>query len=165
MPHPQHTLSVFTVATTILLSIGCSQQDLRPLTGAPDADAELLTAAESVDGSIQRSRGKFLEMLAEEDRVIIVDFWGPHCPPCRQLAPELEKVVRENSGRVSVVKVDVESAANAPLAKHFGIHAIPEMRVFVNGNPTEVLYGYLSASRITSRIEPSLSTLNVATAE
>jgi len=162
---PRTRVSAFVVANVLLLAIGCVQQDLRPLAGAPDADAELLTAAESADGSVQRYSGNFLEMLADPDRVIIVDFWGPHCPPCRQLAPELEKVVQDNPDSVSVVKVNVESAANAPLAMHFGIHAIPEMRVFVNGEPTEVLYGYMSASRIASRIEPSLRSVNVAAAE
>jgi thioredoxin 1 len=99
------------------------------------------------------------------DGVVVVDFWGPHCPSCRQLAPELEKVALARPQSVSIVKVDVESSNNMDLAMFFGINAIPRLLVFRDGEPVGLLKGYLSASEILHRLEKVIKVAQVTTAE
>ncbi len=140
------------VFSHIVLLPGCEQQVLRRLEAAPDADAELITADAQVEGAIERRSGRFRELVEQSSGLVILDFWGPHCPPCRQLAPELEKVVLGNSATVSVVKVDVEIAQNGPLASYFGIRKLPQMFLFKDGEPIGSLRGFKTASQILDQL-------------
>lgn len=59
---------------------------------------------------------------------VLIDFWGPSCPPCRRLEPELVKLAKEMAGKVKVVKVNVEQ--NRRLPDRFGIRAVPTLILF-----------------------------------
>ncbi len=126
---------------------------------------ELLKGNDTVEGGIDRTFGRFLETIDQLDGVVIVDFWGPHCPPCRQLEPELENVVRARPKSISVVKVDVEASQNRDLALFFGVNAIPQMLVFQDGQPIDGLRGYLSASQILHRLDTAIKAVQVAPVE
>jgi thioredoxin 1 len=62
---------------------------------------------------------------------VLVDFYAQWCPPCRALAPLLERFATENAERVKVVKVD--SDADEDLAATFGIRTIPTLIAFQDG--------------------------------
>jgi thioredoxin 1 len=70
------------------------------------------------------------EVLQHPGRVV-VDFYAQWCPPCRALAPLLERFATENEERVKVVKVD--SDADQDLAATFGIRTIPTLIAFQDG--------------------------------
>ena len=61
---------------------------------------------------------------------VIVDFWAPWCAPCRMVAPTLEKIARENAGKLVVAKVDTDE--NPEWAGKFGVQGIPTI-LFVSG--------------------------------
>lgn len=62
---------------------------------------------------------------------VLVDFWAEWCPPCRSLTPVLEKVVRAESGRVLLAKVDADE--NMKLAGRYQLRGFPTVILFVNG--------------------------------
>jgi thioredoxin 2 len=62
---------------------------------------------------------------------VLVDFWAPWCGPCKMVAPEMNKVAGELTGRVLVAKVNTEAVPG--LAQRFGIDAIPTLAVFSGG--------------------------------
>jgi len=158
--------SSWTIFALILALLpGCEQQPLKPLANAPDADVELLKGNDQIEGGIQHTTGRFLEMIEQLDGVVVVDFWGPHCPSCRQLDPELEKVARARPKSVSIVKVDAEASQNRGLAMFFGINAIPHMLVFKDGEPIGRLQGYLSASQILDRLKKAIKEVQIAAVE
>ena len=61
---------------------------------------------------------------------VIVDFWAPWCGPCKMVAPTLEKLAKENAGKVLIAKVNTEE--NPEWASKYGVQAIPTM-LFVSG--------------------------------
>lgn len=153
------------VALFALLLVGCEQPPLKPLANAPDADAELIQGDDQAEDGLQRTSGQFLTMIAALDGVVIVDFWGPHCPSCRQLDPELETVARAQPNSVSVLKIDAEAPQNRELVTFFRINAIPHMLVFRDGQPVGRLKGYLSAAQILHRLKKVIKAVQVAAAE
>jgi thioredoxin 1 len=70
------------------------------------------------------------EVISQPGRVV-VDFYAQWCPPCRALAPLLERFAAENAERVKVVKVDSDS--DEDLAATFGIRTIPTLIAFQDG--------------------------------
>ena len=139
---------------------GCVEQKYQPLVGAPDGKAEMLAVESEGGQDLEHAKGPFLELVHQPGRVVVVDFWGPHCGPCLHLAPELREIARMYPDRVSVVKVDVESSDNIELAQYFEIHAIPEIRVFVDGQSVGAIHGFATAERIAQNLEPAMALLD-----
>lgn len=55
----------------------------------------------------------------------IVDFYADWCGPCKMVAPVLEELAKEYSGKIMVYKVDTENEQE--LAAVFGIQSIPTL--------------------------------------
>lgn len=62
---------------------------------------------------------------------VLVDFWGDHCPACRQISPILDEIARERAGRLKVVKI--HAADNAAIAARYGVRSMPTVFLFEGG--------------------------------
>ena len=49
--------------------------------------------------------GNFAALVLESDSPSLVDFWGDHCPACRQISPILRELAEEYAGRVRILKI------------------------------------------------------------
>jgi thioredoxin 2 len=88
----------------------------------------------------------FDALVAAAALPVLVDFWATWCPPCRRVAPELEKVARLRAGRGLVVKVDTD--ALAPLSARYAITSVPTLAVFASGREVARTAGALPAAQI-----------------
>jgi thioredoxin 1 len=78
---------------------------------------------------------------------VLVDFWAPWCAPCRALAPSLEEVATELSGRVKVAKLNVDESPE--IAQRYGISSIPTLLVFHGGRVAAQHVGALPKDRLS----------------
>lgn len=82
---------------------------------------------------------------------IVVDFWAEWCGPCRQLAPLLEQLAEENSGRFILAKVNVDQ--EPAIAQAFGVQSIPFVVAVVDGQPAHPFQGVLPEPELRKWLE------------
>ncbi len=83
--------------------------------------------------------GSFESEVLKSEVPVLVDFWAEWCGPCRALAPKLEELAGELSGKVKIVKVNVDENQSTP-AK-FGVRGIPALLLFKGGKEVGQLVG------------------------
>ena len=106
-------------------------------------------ALEQVDGN------GFDAKVKNDPGVVVVDFYGKECAPCKKLLPIVEEVAGEFSGKVKFVKCDIEEAED--VAVGYEVYAVPTLVFFKGGKPVVRITGFQNKERITAQIKPHLS--------
>ncbi len=98
------------------------------------------------------SDNTFEKEVLQSPQPVLVDFYADWCGPCRAIAPIIEEIDRELKDRLKVVKLDVDQ--NPETAMQYGVQSIPTLLIFKNGKEVERLIGYMSKTKLLSKIEP-----------
>ena len=77
--------------------------------------------------------------VLKSSQPVLVDFWAEWCMPCRMLAPTIEKIAKDYSGKVKVGKLDTD--ANRDVAAKYSISAIPTVILFRDGQVAQKFVG------------------------
>jgi len=91
-----------------------------------------------------------LEVLRSAQPVL-VNFSTAKSQTCRKFGPVLEEVAAEYQGRVKVLKVNVD--ANPFLGFWYGIHSIPTLLWFINGEVRAKIVGTASKEAIFTKLK------------
>jgi thioredoxin 1 len=81
---------------------------------------------------------------------VVVDFWAEWCGPCKRLAPLMEEIAQEHTGKLKVVKVDVDH--ESALASKYGIQSIPTLIFFKGGAEVGKHIGLSSKKDLVAKI-------------
>ncbi len=93
----------------------------------------------------------FDQEVLQSDVPVLVDFWGDHCPACRQISPILHELAEERAGSLKVLKV--HAAENATTSARYGVRAMPTVLVFAGGMVRGQLVGARPKSAFVDLLE------------
>jgi thioredoxin 1 len=85
---------------------------------------------------------------------VLVDFWAEWCGPCRMLAPTIDELAIEFSGKAKVGKVNVDQ--NQMIAERYGIRSIPTLILFKNGTIVEQIVGSQTKEALKGKLIKAL---------
>ena len=85
---------------------------------------------------------------------VLVDFWAGWCMPCKMLAPTIDEIAADFSGKVKVVKIDVDS--NQALASKFAVRGIPTLLIINEGREVDRIVGVQPKAAIAAKLNELL---------
>jgi thioredoxin 1 len=91
------------------------------------------------------------EQTVKSYPVVVVDCWAAWCAPCRAIAPIVDELAKQYSGRVVFGKLNVDE--NPETAQRFGIMAIPTLLVMKNAKEVDRVVGALPKNQLEARID------------
>lgn len=97
----------------------------------------------------------FRQEVLEDAGVVLVDFWAEWCMPCRMLGPIIDRIAQAYTGRVKVVKVNVDE--NPLLSPHYDIMAIPTVKIFKAGQELQTIPGLLPEAALRRLLDQALA--------
>lgn len=81
----------------------------------------------------------FERIILQATKPSLVDFYSNGCPPCRMLAPTIDKLAEKYQGQAIISKVNVDTIPE--LASKYGIRGIPAVLFFNDGKEVDQLVG------------------------
>jgi thioredoxin 1 len=99
--------------------------------------------------------GTFDNEVLTAPEPVLVDFSAVWCGPCKMLDPIVEDLANEWSGKVKVVKLDVDHAPG--IAMKYQVLGVPTLMLFVDGETRERITGFQPKDRIVSKLGPHIN--------
>ncbi|MGH7860342.1 MAG: thioredoxin [Candidatus Binatia bacterium] len=100
------------------------------------------------------SDSSFETEVVNSDLPVLIDFWAPWCAPCRAIAPVVDELAHEYSGRLKVVKMNVDDNPLTP--SRYGVRSIPNLMIFRNGAVKEQIIGAAPKGQFVDKINRAL---------
>src|ERR1044072_9508904 len=116
----------------------------------------VVSSPDKVSGSkvIQITDGNYEQEVLQSRIPVLMNFWAPWSAPERMLAPTIEAIANEYTGRAKVGKVNVDDIVE--LARKFNIKGIPTLIVITNGSEQERVIGVTSKEAIGRMLDKKL---------
>ena len=100
----------------------------------------------------------FEKVVLKSPVPVLVDFWAPWCGPCRMVAPALDRIAADYSGRLVVAKVNTDD--NAEWAARYGVRSIPTLLLVSGGEVVDVQLGAVSYETLSGIVERHLADMS-----
>jgi thioredoxin 1 len=101
------------------------------------------------------SDATFASEVVQSDLPVIVDFWAEWCGPCKMIAPVLDQIATEYTGKLKVVKVDVDS--NSKTASQYSVMSIPTLLFFKGGKVQDQVIGAVPKKMLQDKVDKFLA--------
>jgi thioredoxin 1 len=100
--------------------------------------------------SVLKINKENFEILKNERKPVLIDFYADWCGPCRMVSPIIDEIASERDDIV-VAKVNVDE--NRELANEFSVYSIPSLFVLRNGEVVSRMQGAKRKAEILSMLD------------
>jgi len=104
---------------------------------------------------VEVSDGSFEKEVLQSAEPVLIDFWAPWCGPCKAIGPVVEELSKDYSGRLKVVKMNVDDNPQTP--SKYGVRGIPNLIIFKGGQVQDQIVGAVPKAHLVKAIERTLS--------
>jgi thioredoxin 1 len=106
------------------------------------------------DQIVHTSDANFQKDVLSSDVPVLVDYWAEWCGPCKMIAPILDEIAGDYTGKLKIAKVNVDE--NQQVTQKYGIRSIPTLMIFKGGSVQAQKVGAMSKSQLAAFIETNL---------
>ncbi len=96
----------------------------------------------------------FDQVVLKAETPILVDFWAPWCRPCLMVAPILDELAEDYSGKITIARMDVDQ--NPKTASSYRIMSIPTLLLFKEGKPVSNIVGFKPKEQLKQDLDAAL---------
>jgi thioredoxin 1 len=106
------------------------------------------------DSVLHVSDSEFNETVLKAAGSVLVDYWAEWCGPCKMIAPVLDAIAEEYTGKLTVVKINIDENPQTP--QQYGVRGIPTLMLFKDGEVAATKVGALSKSELAKFIDSNI---------
>jgi len=106
------------------------------------------------DNIINVTDSTFEQEVLSSEIPVLLDYWAEWCGPCKMIAPILNDIADEYSGKIKVAKLNIDENPATP-AK-FGVRGIPTLMIFKSGSIEATKVGAMSKSQLSAFIDSTI---------
>jgi thioredoxin 1 len=96
----------------------------------------------------------FNEVVLKAGQPVLVDFWATRCKPCLMVAPILEELSAEYSGRLTIAQMDIDR--NTQTAQKYHVMSLPSLILFKEGQPVKNIVGFKPKTALKQELDTAL---------
>ena len=96
----------------------------------------------------------FEELVAKEQKLVVLDCGATWCGPCQHIAPIIEELAEKYKDKAVIGKCDVDESPEIP--SKYGIRNVPTVLFIKNGELVDKMVGANSKNSYKEKIEQYL---------